>query len=459
MPEFEPLLDESARKRAPSDDSALGMSSDFHRRSPVLSPELAASNRTQDHGGGAVDQDLGRSLYSTPRLETMSKKYWQDDDAFDDSHDGQAREAKPNRGFISEYSSLAKEAFGAGAGAGRDAEGYRARFADIRRQRRGGFLNYNNWGWVRRRRENRLRSEIAAQYGSPRAAQAPAADPIEAPQRAAMSQEIAAPPMSTHRTAVPGRSILKGGISRIHDDTTVNPELATAQANQAAAFAEEVPASAPFGSEGALRGKLDVRMAGGTKSKAKIFGQASAPHAGALLYGNPTAVPSPPSQAEADQASDYAGKMQTSYDAERLVRAHTTEQHLRDQGEAAMPTLKSELRPFRAAFFNGYWGSESANPKPTRVANTANRVQFDESADQVPYDERDPEREFALKSAAKHEREAPRKSAFKARKQEFRDTYQARWGQISDLGAQVHGEEPGLQAAPEASGAGLIEEE
>jgi hypothetical protein len=74
----------------------------------------------------------------------------------------------------------------------------------------------------------------------------------------------------------------------------------------------------------------------------------------------------------------YAKAMQDASAAERARQAFASVRQLHEQGGLAMPgAVHSNGRGASAAFFNGFWGQEQAEPAPTRRAGHNRRVNFD----------------------------------------------------------------------------------
>jgi len=377
---FERLLDDdqaaNARNRDRDDSS-------FLRRSPLLGESEGGELGIADRGGGAVDRDLGSSLLSTPRLERNLQGYWgnrgelKEDDPVDFAKDDE---------FIDSTKETASRALSAGMGAGEAAEKYRSRFASIRKRHFGGFLNFKNWGWVRRMRERKLRAQLGAEFGAP----APAPDLGRAP----------IGPVPSHRTAVPQKSALKVRGGRQHTGATLLPISAEANEQVEQAVETESEAGAPFAHGGAHYEKLNAKHDG---KKAKLLGlpaSSNPPLTGQLLFGGLSAsVPAGPVEGE-DALKNYGSAMDSSYQAEQKRRAAASVQTNMDQGDLAAPLYGRNVA-WRSNVWNGFWGAEQINAKPTSRARTGKRVQFSEPDAEDLMDKSDPNRQFA-KTDARH---------------------------------------------------------
>ncbi|MFM8516165.1 MAG: hypothetical protein ACKOBJ_07900 [Actinomycetota bacterium] len=406
-----------------------------------------------DRGGGAVDHDLGRSLLSTPRLERNLQGYW--------GNRGELEEADPvdfakDNEFIDSKKETASRALRAGMGAGEAAEKYRSRFASIRKRHFGGFLNFKNWGWVRRMRERKLRAQLGAEFGAP----APAPDLGRAP----------IGPVPSHRTAVPQKSALKVRGGRQHTGATLLPESAEANEQVEQAVETESEAGAPFAHGGAHYKKLDAKHDG---KKARLLGlpESSNPLlTGQLLFGGPSAsVPAGPVEGE-DALKTYASAMESSNQAEQKRQAAASIQTHTDQGDLAAPLFKKKKYAARSNFWNGYWGAEQTNAKPTSRARTGKGVQFSEPDAKDLMDKSDPNRKFAKKDAVHIAGRAERKSALSKRYAEFHAANPGYAEEFESHGRERHAQEPVMQFpdndslrhsgdGAEAVHPGLIEEE
>jgi hypothetical protein len=404
---FERLIDDDVAAKVRRDPRG---DTEFLRSAPLLEDEQARSLRSVDRGAGPVDRDLGRSLNSTPRLERTLKGYW--GDRGDLEEDDPVENAKDDN-FISGYTKTAERAFSAGSRAGKRADEYRNKFASIRKRRFGGFLNFNNWGWVRRMRERKLRAQMNAEFGAP--AQSPAnvpaaAVPDDVGQEAAAELGSApSAPVPRHRTAVPQKSALKVRGGRQHTPDTLLPKAVEANERVDQAVETESAAGAPFAQGGAHFKKLDAQHDG---KKARFAGlpQAANPLlTGQLLFGaQPAQRPAAPVDGE-DALKTYGTAMESSYSAEQKRRAAASAQTSADQGDLAAPLYGRKVAA-RSNFWNGYWSAEQANAKPTSRARAGKRVQFSEPDEEDLMDKSDPNRPFAKKDAKHNASKSARRS-------------------------------------------------
>lgn len=468
---FERLLDDdqaaNARNRDRDDSS-------FLRRSPLLGESEGGGLGMADRGGGAVDRDLGRSLLSTPRLERNLQGYWgnrgelEEDDPVDFAKDDE---------FIDSTRETANRALRAGMGAGEAAEKYRSRFASIRKRHFGGFLNFKNWGWVRRMRERKLRAQLGAEFGAPAPAPASTQAAAPSPDSAAEAVQLSAPdlgsapigPVPSHRRAVPQKSALKVRGGRQHTGATLLPRSAEANEQVDQAVETESEAGAPFAHGGAHYKKLDAKHDG---KKARLLGlpQSTNPLlTGQLLFGAPSApVPAGPVEGE-DALKNYGSAMESSYQAEQKRRAAASIQTHTDQGDLAAPLFGRNVAA-RSNFWNGYWGAEQTNAKPTSRARTGKRVQFSEPDAEDLMDKSDPNRRFAKRDAVHIAGKAARRSVLSKSLAEFHAANPGDAEAAEQEGRKLHAQEPVMQFpdndslrhsgdGAEAVHPGLIEEE
>lgn len=403
---YEPLLDDESAARARGGDRD---DTNFLRRSPLINDSEASGYRMVDRGAGAVDRDLGRSLLSTPRLERNLQGVWGDRDLVEE---GDPLDHAKDDSFVASKMQSAKTAMGAGQRAGAQAERFRNKFASIRKRHFGGILNYKNWGWVRRMRERKLRTQIGAEFGTPARAQgaAPAPDVADLDQQpAADVGNPEAGGISNHRAAVPQKSALKVRGGRQHTAETLLPETVAANERVDQAVETESAAGAPFAQGGAHFKKLDAQHDG---KKARFAGlpQAANPLlTGQLLFGaQPAQRPAAPVDGE-DALKTYGSAMESSYSAEQKRRAAASAQTSADQGDLAAPLYGREVAA-RSNFWNGYWSAEQANAKPTSRARTGKRVQFSEPDEEDLMDKSDPNRPFAKQDAKHNARKSARRS-------------------------------------------------
>lgn len=457
MSGFEPLLDEekAASVRVAPDQS------DFLRNAPLLKPEIAATLGSRSRGDAVADQDLGRSLMSTPRLASVSAKSWLPESSIDDVDD---EAANTDDNFIDEYKAKAGRAVFAGMGMGNKAEQYRQKFANIRKKRSGGIFNYKNWGWVRKLRERKLRSQIANEFpGARRQAPAQQAPAQQAPaqQAPALEQKVSAPePVRgaepNHRQPKALKSALKVSGGREHTPDTMLPATAAAKQGIDDALEKEAQASEPFVAGGKHAGVIDVALKGG---QPKITQKNQAAN-----VINSMGFFAPPSKLDLREKIDsegYADAMSASTAAEKKGRAQDALQNWEDQGDLKAPIHPDDATIGRTDFFNGYWNAEMANPKPTRQAKTGKRVRFDESAEQEPEENRDPQRKFAVEQASHLQGKMKRKAALKKQVDSFRAKNAEDLKGYSEWGARTHAKSPMLAApqVPASDDLPLIEEE
>lgn len=404
---------------------------------PLLGPDQAQGIGTLDRGGGAVDIDLGRALNSTPRLERNARGYWGNTD-YDPATD--SPEYARDDLFIEEAKDRAIDAIRAGQKAGADAEAYRAKFGDIKKKHAGGFLNPKNWDRTRARREDKLRSQIQRDYPATAATTAQQAQPESAPSTAVTGavDQGSAIPISRHRTAMPVKSALR---SREGQKAARVPmaDVAEAEKRVASAFDREDQASQPFSSGGAHAGKLDATMRGGALRTSGLDAAKGPLMTGQLLFGVSNSSPKVSDQAR-DQVMEYRDAIAATHAAEVDARTLTARQVQRDQGNAAMdmPDFTGPMRPYRTPFFNGYWQREQANPQPTAQSTSGKSVSFDSSAEQVPNDQRDPARPFAIKQAQHDHAKQERRAKIEAGIESYKKNMAPSWAAAGEAGAATH---------------------
>ena len=406
---------------------------------PLLAPEQAQGIGTLDRGGRPVDIDLGRALNSTPRLERNARGYWGNPD-YDPTTD--SPEFARDDEFIENEKDNAVEAIQAGRRAGADAEQYRAKFASIRRKHAGGFLNPKNWDRTRARREEKLRSRIQQDYP---ATPASTASPVQSPPVTAPSSVVNNPveqgpaiAASRHRTAVPAKSALRSRGGQAPSRVPL-PDVADAEKRVAEAFDREATASQPFAAGGEHAGKLDATMRGGVPRTVGLEDARSPLMTGQLLFGATSSAPKVSDQARG-QVSDYVKAMGATHGEEVAARAAYARQNRADQGDAAMdiPDFTGPMKPYRTPFFNGYWQREQANPQPTAQATSGKSVRFDSSAEQVPYEQRDPARQFMVKQAVHEKAKQARRAKIDAELNAYKTHQSQSWAMAGDAGAATH---------------------
>lgn len=406
---------------------------------PLLAPEQAQGIGTLDRGGRPVDIDLGRALNSTPRLEQNARGYWGNPD-YDPTTD--SPEFARDDEFIEEAKDRAVDAVRAGQRAGADAEAYRAKFASIRKKHAGGFLNPKNWDRTRARREEKLRSRIQQDYP---ATPASTASPVQSPPVTAPSSAVNNPveqgpaiAASRHRTAVPAKSALRSRGGQAPSRVPL-PDVADAEKRVAEAFEREATVSQPFAAGGEHAGKLDATMRGGVPRTVGLEDARSPLMTGQLLFGATSSAPKVSDQARG-QVSDYVKAMGATHGEEVAARAAYARQNRADQGDAAMdiPDFTGPMKLYRTPFFNGYWQREQANPQPTAQATSGKSVRFDSSAEQVPYEQRDPARQFMVKQAVHDKAKQARRAKIDAELNAYKTHQSQSWAMAGDAGAATH---------------------
>lgn len=172
-----------------------------------------------------------------------------------------------------------------------------------------------------------------------------------------------------------------------------------AQVEKDLAQAQEIRAHEAFllgqrqDTTGALAG-LDATMEGAHGGKVRITREAGHQNSDELSEPAETRVPA--------ALSNYASAMRQSLKAEKTRATWATFRHAHDQGDLAMPlAAHGNGRGAAAAYFNGFWNQERANPSPTRAAGHDRHVRFDtgnagnEEVMNRPAEHLDPEREGA----------------------------------------------------------------
>jgi len=425
MSGFEPLFDDAAPvRRAPLRDS-----SDFLRSSPALTPTIEHSP-AQAESDPTGQRELGQAALSLRRHESAGAQAW-----MPGAQEGGVIGADPvaDTGFLKRHAEAGMVARTAGQSLGNRAEAYRAHFgkevAGIRRRRAGGFLNYNNWGWVRRRRENQLRTRLKQQYFP--------AGGVELP---------------SHRTRLAGKGLLKPGDARIHDEKSLHPATRQANAEYEQAFEEESAASTPFSRGGALVGRMDVKF---HDKKAQIQGgndSASAFNSN-VLFGVTSGAPADVSADDQAKAETYRQAMDAGFGAESYRRYAASHQTHMDQGDLKAQPFFDNERNFRTAYHNAYWNSEKLNPVPTRKAKHDRRVRFnddvrdDDGDAPTPMESRAPDRRFAVRHEAERASKATRRETLASKLDEFKKKNSAVWDQVGTFGHSDH-----LEQARKAQG-------
>lgn len=464
---FEPLLDDESAARARGGDRD---DTNFLRRSPLINDSEASGYRLVDRGAGAVDRDLGRSLLSTPRLERNLQGVWGDRDLVEE---GDPLDHAKDDEFVASKLKSAERAMGAGQRAGAQAERFRNKFASIRKRHFGGILNYKNWGWVRRMRERKLRSQIGAEFGTPARAQGAAPAPAVADLDQQPAAELASPEtgaMPNHRAAVPQKSALKVRGGRQHTADTLLPETVAANAGVDQAVETESEAGAPFSQGGEYFKKLDAKY----KKRVVFKGLPEAANpllTGQLLFGvQPAQVPAGPVKGEG-ALKTYGSAMESSVAAEAKRREAAEAQTSADQGELAAPIMGRNVAD-RTNFWNGYWNAEQANPKPTSRARTGKHVQFQEPEQEDLMDKSDPRRPFAMRHTRDVESKLEKRNKFNKTREAFLAKNPGLAEEADREGSERQAQEPVMQfpdietgarvenqGGDEGEGLGMLEEE
>jgi hypothetical protein len=266
--------------------------------------------------------------------------------------------------------------------------------------------------------------------------------PVQAPVSEAPDTGLAADEnVPRHRTAAPGKGALKVTGGRQHTAQTLLPDNATAQQKVAAAFEKEASVSEPFAADGRYSGKYDATMLG--SKRVQKIGVDDRPNlgVGATLFGNPTKAKNVPGDASA-AVDAYAASIEATSKAETRGQQAAAQQVLADQGSAKanFPDFtKSGYEAFRTPFYNGYWlDGEARNAKPTASAKTDKRVRFDDTAEQVPVEQRDPNRIFAQKNAEAKAQKAKRRAFIEDDLARVQSAAPDAWNQARMAGARTH---------------------
>ncbi len=225
------------------------------------------------------------------------------------------------------------------------------------------------------------------------------------------------------------------------------PETVAAEQRVAEAVEKESASSQPFSRSagGRYAGELDAshdRSQGG-KAVPRLEGASAAGGVGVgnMLFGAPRAQGPQVSTAALEDLTTLTSNMDSSHTAER-ARMHQAGQQVRaDQGDLAMPMpgLRPGAEVFRAPFFNAYWNQEIQHPNPTRQATHSRKVRFDDSADQqVPMDQRPPDRPFAVRQQHDHAQKLRKRSALRAAGEQAKMQNPDVWAGMEAAGELVH---------------------
>lgn len=225
------------------------------------------------------------------------------------------------------------------------------------------------------------------------------------------------------------------------------PETVAAEQRVAEAVEKEDASSRPFSSSAGGRhaGVLDAThdLSQGGKAVPRLAGASAAGGAGVgnMLFGAPRAQGPQLSTAAQEDLTTLMSNMDASHAAER-ARMHQAGQQVRaDQGDLAMPMpgLRPGAEMFRAPFFNAYWNREIQQPNPTRQATHSRKVRFDDSVDQqVPMDQRPPDRPFAVRQQHDHAKKLKKRSALRAAGEQAKMHAPDVWAGMEAAGEFVH---------------------